>query len=107
MMKEAKQWEITINPLIFHSADKNYIKILCGTSLMGTPQEVAINQKIQTQMVTTPELIETNAELFKDVERQVSTELWSQHDADVGLVKSASPIRIQLKPDARLPRKPQ
>ncbi len=46
-------------------------------------------------------------ELLKEVEHQIPTELWSQHDTDIGLITSANPIRVQLKPDARLPRKAQ
>lgn len=38
---------------------------------------------------------------------QVPAHLWSQHDTDVGLVKSASPVQTGLKKQARLPRKPQ
>lgn len=41
------------------------------------------------------------------MEKQVPPELWSQHGTDVGLVKSANPIRIVLKPGAKLPRKLQ
>ncbi len=41
------------------------------------------------------------------MERQIPTELWSQPDTDIGLITSANPIRVQLKPDARLPRKAQ
>ncbi len=59
MMKKAEQskWEPTEHPLIFHSADQDYIKILCATSLLGIPQEVVIGQKKKTQMTTTSEVI--------------------------------------------------
>ncbi len=73
---------------------------------MGIPQEVVISQKNLTQMTTTSELIDTtDTELFKGVERQVPHELWSQHDSDVGIVKSANPVGVRLKPDAHQPRK--
>ena len=39
--------------------------------------------------------------------RQVPEQLWSKHDTDVGLVKAANPIRIDLKPNVQLPNKPQ
>ncbi len=59
-------------------------------------------------MTTASELIDTNdTKLFQEVERQVPNELWSQHDSDVGIIKSTIPVRVQLKPDARLPRKSQ
>ncbi len=109
-MKKAEQrkWEPTEHPLIFHSADQDYIKILCATSLLGFPQEVVISQMKKMQMTTTSEVInKIETELFKELERQIPTELWSQHDTDIGLITSANPIRVQLKPDARLPRKAQ
>ncbi len=34
-------------------------------------------------------------------------ELWSQHDTDVGLVKSANPVRIALRSGAKIPKKMQ
>ena len=33
--------------------------------------------------------------------------LWSKHDTDVGLVKSANPVQVELKPNRKLPRRPQ
>ncbi len=110
MMKKAGQskWEPTEHPLIFHSADQDYIKILCATSLLEIPQEVVIGQKNKTLMTTTSGVInKIETELFKEVEQQIPTELWSQHDTDIGLITSANAIRVQLKPDARLPRKAQ
>ncbi len=94
--------------MIIHSADQDYIKISCATNLLEIPQEVVISQKKKTQMTTTSEIInKIETELFKEVELQIPTELWSQHDTDIGLITSANPIRVQLKPDARLPRKAQ
>lgn len=93
MRKKTKQcqWEATINPLIFHSMDKDYIKILCNPKLTRVPQEVLVNHKNQVQM-TIPKIKEaSNSELFKNMESQVPPELWSQHDTNVGLVKSANP----------------
>ena len=59
-------------------------------------------------MTTTSEVINTTeTEIFKEMESQVPIELWSRHDTDIGLIKSANPVRVQLKPDARLPRKAQ
>ncbi len=92
MMKKAKQskWEPTEHPLIFYSADKNYVKILCATSLMRIPQEVVISQKKLTPM--TSELIDTtDTEVFKEVEHQVPTELWSQHDSRCRIDKISKP----------------
>lgn len=45
--------------------------------------------------------------LEKKWKKNIPSEVWSQHDTDVGLVKSASPINIKVKPDAKLPWKAQ
>lgn len=52
IMKEVGkcEWEATEHPLIYHSSDKSYIKILCATVLTGIPQEVVINKKTQMQV---------------------------------------------------------
>lgn len=39
------------------------------------------------------------------MEKQVQTELWSKQDTDMGLVKSANPVSIGLKPGACLQQK--
>ncbi len=41
------------------------------------------------------------------MEKQVPLELWSQHDTDVGLVKSANPIKIVLRSGTKMPKKMQ
>ncbi len=75
---------------------------------MGIHQEVVISQNNLMLMTTTSELIDTaDTELLKEVERQVPNELWSQHDSDVGIIKSANTVRVRLKPEAHLPRKSQ
>ncbi len=40
MMQKAEKckWEATENPLIFQSADKAYLKILCATPMLGVPE---------------------------------------------------------------------
>jgi hypothetical protein len=58
-----------------------------------------MNQKVEYQTKQT--------ELIKEMEKQVSSELWSQYDTDVGLVKSTNQIRIILRPGAKIPRKIQ
>ncbi len=92
MMQKAEKckWEATENPLIFQSADKGYLKILCATPMLGVPRMV-INTKIDPKV---NEHQTKQTELLKEMEKQVPMELWSQHDTDVGLVKSANPVRI-------------
>lgn len=42
-----------------------------------------------------------------EMEQKVPMQLWSKHDTDVGLVKSANHIRIRVKSGMQLPRKQQ
>ncbi len=93
----------TENPLIFQSADKVYLKILCATPMLGGLRMV-INTKIDPKV---NEHQTKQTELLKEMEKQVPMELWSQHDTDVGLVKSANPIRIALRSGAKIPEKMQ
>ncbi len=75
------------------SADKVSLKILCATPMLGVPRMV-----IHTKIVSKVNEHQTRqAELLKEMEKQVPMELWSQHDTDVGLAKSANPIRIALR----------
>lgn len=41
------------------------------------------------------------------MEKNLPEGVWSQHDTDVGLVKSANPVCIKVKPDAKPPWKAQ
>ena len=43
----------------------------------------------------------------KEIEKIIPSEVWSQHDTDVGLVKSSSPVNIKVKLDAKPPWKAQ
>ncbi len=105
MMQKAEKckWEATKNHLILQSADKVYLKILCATPMLGVPRMV-INTKIDPKV---NEHQTKQAELLKEMEKQVPMELWSQHDTDVGLVKSANPVRIALRSGAKVPKKMQ
>uniref|UniRef100_A0A4W5Q3E0 ribonuclease H n=1 Tax=Hucho hucho TaxID=62062 RepID=A0A4W5Q3E0_9TELE len=107
MMRRArrKRWERTDNPLIFHSTDKNVIKIITTTEMIGEPREVEVNVSQQAML---GEGIGVIGELREEMEKIIPSEVWSsQHDTDVGLVKSASPVYIKVKPDAKPPWKAQ
>lgn len=45
--------------------------------------------------------------LKEEMIAQVPAHLWSQHETYVGLVKTANPVQIGLKRQAKLPRKSQ
>lgn len=105
MMRVASQvnWEKTDNASIFMSEDKTMIKIECTTNMTAVPQVVT------TPILSVPETPESDSDdtLLGDMLRQVPEQLWSKHDTDVGLVKAANPVRIDLKPNVQLPNKPQ
>ncbi|XP_056592765.1 uncharacterized protein LOC130411831 [Triplophysa dalaica] len=109
MMKKAKgiQWKSTDNPLIFISADKHFMKIACATIMQGTPREVEVNNQrnMSSEIILEKEMKQT--ELIEEMEQLVPEKLWSKHDTDVGLIKSASPIVIKTKSGAKLPHKYQ
>lgn len=78
-------------PQVWHSEDKKI-------SALATPQVIRIPVAIET--------VSTQDELLADMMHQVPEQLWSKHDTDVGLIKSAQPIEIKLKPGCRPPRIP-
>lgn len=45
MMRKAKKtiWDKTDNPLIFHSEDKAFIKIVTTTMMIGDPREIEVS----------------------------------------------------------------
>ncbi|KAE8278221.1 hypothetical protein D5F01_LYC23711 [Larimichthys crocea] len=45
--------------------------------------------------------------LMEEMLQQVQECLWSQHNTDVGLVKSAQPVRVELRPGTKPPWRPQ
>ncbi|MGL5956739.1 MAG: hypothetical protein ACRC0X_09140, partial [Brevinema sp.] len=102
MEKAAKvKWNPTINPLIFHSDNLVYIKILYGDKLVGTPQEIVLSCVSENQFPVA-EIAESKFQA--EMERLVSPELWSQHETDVGLVKSANSVIVPVKPNMLFPR---
>ncbi|XP_034146454.1 uncharacterized protein LOC117593909 [Esox lucius] len=100
MMKHATQvaWVKTDNPLIFCSPENYLIKILCFADIIGEPQEVEVTTGQQVQM---GKVADRQEQLREEMERVVLEHLWSRHDTDVGLVKSASPVFIKVKPGAK------
>ncbi|XP_054648258.1 uncharacterized protein LOC129190003 isoform X1 [Dunckerocampus dactyliophorus] len=106
MMKNASKitWNATENPLIFVSPDETKIKILCGTHMVSKPKEVIITSFDVPQM---PQIREGESDLKQEMLEHVPENLWSKHETDVGLVKSANPVRVELKPNMKLPRRAQ
>ncbi len=107
MMKIATkvEWEKTDNPMIFQTWDSTMIKILCGVTMIAKPQEVTITVKQTLQCGNQAE--HEKGGLVEKMLKHVLDELWSKSDADVGLVKSANPVKMELKPNVKLSKCPQ
>ena len=55
------------------------------------------------QVLTEENKSKKQKSLLEDLATQVPDQLWSKHDTDVGLVISANPVKIELKPNVHLP----
>ncbi|XP_048019955.1 uncharacterized protein LOC125251062 [Megalobrama amblycephala] len=98
---KGKAWEATENPFIFQTTDMMYLKILCQTKMKGIPKMIVETREMKKELNSKLD------ELMMEMEQRVPQKLWSKHDTDVGLVKSANPVRIKTKPGVQLPRKQQ
>lgn len=103
MMKRAK--EVVFQPLkenlaIWISEDRQFMKIMISAQGMGEPQIVRLTDEPMFS-------IQTERDFKEDMLQQVPECLWAQHSTDIGFVKSAQPVRVQLRPGARPPWKPQ
>jgi len=78
------------------SADKRFFRI--STKIGG---DEVIAEKVLFPL-TDPSQFPLTAEHEK-LSEQVPSRVWSTHKTDVGLVKSAQPLSIKVKPGAQLP----
>ncbi|XP_013882160.1 uncharacterized protein LOC106530969, partial [Austrofundulus limnaeus] len=107
MMLTASQieWKATDNPLVFTTDDASMIKIICGSFMTAKPQIITAPRKTEKQSFSATE--KYCDELKQEILKEIPEELWSKHDTDVGLIKSANPVQIELKPNVKLPYRPQ
>lgn len=89
------EWNPRDNKCIHRSPDKQYIRMSIKTYEEGTAEKVLVDQEEIVQMPLTAK--------HEALLSQVSQEVWSKHKTDVGLVMSAQPIHIKLKPGVCLP----
>ena len=106
MMKTAlgPKWEQTENLLIFQSQDATMIKMLCSipaitktTGSDGTGKPNSSSSKAKT----------SESDLLEEIISNISGQVWSNNDADVGLGKSANPVTVELRSNVKLPSRPQ
>lgn len=77
------------------SEDRQFMKLKVEIYVEGLAEKVIVSERAPTQ---TPLTSEQEALL-----QQVPKDIWSQHKTDVGSIKSAQPVRINLKTNIRLP----
>lgn len=104
MMVEAEK--VSFKPLkensaIWRSEDHRFIKIAISAHGIGQPQTAQMtNESVFSVMSDSDHMRE-------EMLRQVPECVWSQHSTDIGLVKSAQPVKVELRPGARPPWKKQ
>ncbi|XP_045901461.1 uncharacterized protein LOC123968640 [Micropterus dolomieu] len=104
MMTEAKEAvfvPMKENLAIWRSTDQRFVKIMISAKGQGQPQAVRMtHESICSAKMDSDSMKE-------EMLRQVPECLWSQHSTDIGLVKSAEPVKVELRPGARPPWKYQ
>ena len=88
------------NPAIWKSKDQRFIKIMISAQGRGQPQTALMTNESMN-------FITVDQNYMKDMLQQVPERLWSQHSTDIGFVKSAQPVKIELRPGAKPPWKAQ
>uniref|UniRef100_A0A671WVG1 Gag-Pol polyprotein n=1 Tax=Sparus aurata TaxID=8175 RepID=A0A671WVG1_SPAAU len=98
MIKEAQQiqeWIPTDSQYVHSSPDGRFLRISYKRADEAIAEKVLLPTEVKSQMLLT-----------KDQEvllSQVPPHVWSAHKTDVGLVKSATPQRFQIKTGIHLP----
>lgn len=88
---------------VWKSGNGRYGKIAVCIDMVGNPREV----EVTPQRSMHPVIVE---EVDHQKDKRLDTlpiTLWSQHDTDVGRVKSASPVEIRFKQGAVPPKRSQ
>ncbi|GLD61196.1 uncharacterized protein AKAME5_001304000, partial [Lates japonicus] len=79
--------------------DQRFIKIMISAQGEGQPQTVWMTHESICSAKMDP--------MREEMRRQVPECLWSRHSTDIGLVKSAQPVKVELRPGVRPPWKDQ
>lgn len=91
---QVQEWTPTQNKYIHVSKDKQFIRISLKVGDEAVAHKVAVEVTTPTQMAITTE--------HEEMLNQVPPQLWTAHKTDVGLIKSAQPVHIKLKPHVNL-----
>lgn len=92
-------WQSTQEINVWTSPDDQYVKIAVQMCDRVVAEKILKDRFVTKQLG----LSDKHAELLK----QIPEQLWSKHKTDIGLVKSAEPVKVQLRPGVNLPHKKQ
>nr|XP_033494259.1 uncharacterized protein LOC117264429 isoform X1 [Epinephelus lanceolatus] len=92
---QVQEWVPTKNKYIHISKDKQFIRISVKVGDEAIADKVMVDGNTPTQMAVATE--------HEEMLNQVPPQLWTAHKTDVGLIKSAQPVHIKLKPHVNLP----
>lgn len=93
--REAKEWIATDCHQVSMSPDGLFFKLKFALA----DEEIAERVRLPKEKVKHMVIAEEHLTLLE----QVPSHVWSQHKTDVGFVKSAEPLKFQIKPGVRLP----
>ncbi|XP_046899564.1 uncharacterized protein LOC124483259 isoform X1 [Hypomesus transpacificus] len=98
MVAEASKlkWLPTDRPQVWQTEGEKYFKLRAKAEGLSVPQVVRLPETRPKEM--------TVEERWTQMLSRVPPELWSAHETDVGLIKSAQPVQVTLKPGCRPPR---
>ena len=103
MMKRAataKFYPHPDNTALSITSDQKLVKILVQSEGTSAPQVVKL---LDESLITEP----VPRSLKDQMLEEVPDELWSKYPTDIGFIKSATPVKVRLRPGATLPWKPQ
>lgn len=89
------------NSNIWRSEDQLFIKIMVSAQGTGEPQTVRMTHSSICSV-----RLDSDS-LKEEMIQQVPECVWSRHSTDIGFVKSAQPVRVQLQPGVKVPWKSQ
>ena len=99
------------NPLIWRSVDELFLKIMISAHGTASPQTVTMSNDSLLPLALLESLKDPSAQPVTPLEEEMLTQvphhLWSKHSTDIGLIKSAQPVRVRLIAGAKPPWKRQ
>lgn len=84
------------NPSILVSDDRRFLKLLTSSQGASCPHAVSLTLDSMHDAAQPLTLMDKMLKIVPDT-------LWSKHGTDIGLVQSAQPVRVVLRPGARPP----